>query len=312
MLRRALEQFGGVKRRFTRVGEAGGIAVIDDYGHHPVEIAAVLAAARTATEHRVIAVVQPHRYSRLKNLFEEFCTAFNDADAVIVADVYPAGEAPIEGVNRDALVEGLRAHGHRQVLPLAGPADTGRDGGRHRRPGRHGGLPGRRLDHELGRRSAGRAREAPGQRQARQRGHRMMPARKPVWDLVDRLPAVRGRYVENAPLAPYTWFRVGGPAEVLFRPADRDDLAAFLAGRPDDVPVTVLGSGSNALVRDGGIPGVVVRLDRPFANIEIMGERVRAGAMALGIKVALTACDAGVAGWSSCPACPARLAARCA
>ncbi len=121
VLRRALEQFGGVKRRFTRVGEAGGIAVIDDYGHHPVEIAAVLAAARTATEHRVIAVVQPHRYSRLKNLFEEFCTAFNDADAVIVADVYPAGEAPIEGVNRDALVEGLRAHGHRQVLPLAGP-----------------------------------------------------------------------------------------------------------------------------------------------------------------------------------------------
>ncbi len=124
----------------------------------------------------------------------------------------------------------------------------------------------------------------------------MMPARKPVWDLVDRLPAVRGRYVENAPLAPYTWFRVGGPAEVLFRPADHDDLAAFLAGRPDDVPVTVLGSGSNALVRDGGIPGVVVRLDRPFADIEIMGERVRAGAMALGIKVALTACDAGVAG----------------
>jgi UDP-N-acetylmuramate--alanine ligase len=127
VLRRALEQFGGVKRRFTRVGEAGGIAVIDDYGHHPVEIAAVLAAARTSTEGRVIAVVQPHRYSRLNNLFEEFCTAFNDADSVIVADVYAAGEAPIEGVNRDALVEGLRAHGHRQVVPLAGPeslADT--------------------------------------------------------------------------------------------------------------------------------------------------------------------------------------------
>jgi len=121
VLRRALENFSGVKRRFTKVGEAGGITVIDDYGHHPVEIAAVLAAARTSTERRVVAVVQPHRYSRLKDLFEEFCTCFNDADAVIVADVYPAGEAPIEGVSRDALVEGLRAHGHRNVMPLAGP-----------------------------------------------------------------------------------------------------------------------------------------------------------------------------------------------
>ncbi len=124
----------------------------------------------------------------------------------------------------------------------------------------------------------------------------MMPVRETGWDLIDRLPAVRGRYVENAPLAPYTWFRVGGPAEVMFRPADRDDLAAFLRQRPADVPVTVLGSGSNVLVRDGGIPGVVVRLDRPFAAIVIEGERVRCGAMALGIKVALTACDAGIAG----------------
>jgi len=121
VLRRALEQFSGVKRRFTKVGEAGGVTVIDDYGHHPVEIAAVLAAARTATERKVIAVVQPHRFTRLHDLFEEFCTCFNDADAVIVADVYPAGEAPIEGVNRDALVEGLRAHGHRHAVPLPGP-----------------------------------------------------------------------------------------------------------------------------------------------------------------------------------------------
>jgi UDP-N-acetylmuramate--alanine ligase len=121
VLRRALEGFSGVKRRFTKVGEANGVTVIDDYGHHPVEIAAVLAAARQATERRVVAVVQPHRYTRLHDLFEEFCTCFNDADTVIVADVYPAGEAPIEGINRDALVEGLRAHGHRNVVPLAGP-----------------------------------------------------------------------------------------------------------------------------------------------------------------------------------------------
>ena len=121
VLRRALECFSGVKRRFTKVGEVNGVTVIDDYGHHPVEIAAVLAAARSATEHRVIAVVQPHRFTRLRDLFEEFCTCFNDADAVIVADVYPAGEAPIEGIHRDALVEGLRAHGHRNVIALSGP-----------------------------------------------------------------------------------------------------------------------------------------------------------------------------------------------
>jgi UDP-N-acetylmuramate--alanine ligase len=122
VLRRALAGFAGVKRRFTKVGEAGGVTVIDDYGHHPVEIAAVLRAARTVSgKGAVIAVVQPHRYTRLSHLFEEFCTCFNDADAVIVADVYAAGEAPIEGASRDALVDGLRGHGHRRVLPLPGP-----------------------------------------------------------------------------------------------------------------------------------------------------------------------------------------------
>lgn len=123
VVRKALAEFSGVKRRFTKVGEVGGVAVIDDYGHHPVEIAAVLGAARQAYRGRVIAVVQPHRYSRLKNLFEEFCACFNQSDTVIVADVYPAGEQPVAGANRDALVQGLRAHGHRHVVPLAKPED---------------------------------------------------------------------------------------------------------------------------------------------------------------------------------------------
>lgn len=125
-LRKALETFEGVKRRFTKTGEAGGITVIDDYAHHPVEIRAVLRAARQASKGRVIAVVQPHRYSRLRDLFEEFCTCFNDADGVLVADVYPAGEDPIPGFDRDALVQGLRAHGHRQAAPLADPLDLAR------------------------------------------------------------------------------------------------------------------------------------------------------------------------------------------
>ncbi len=116
-----LAGFTGVKRRFTKTGEVGGVTVIDDYGHHPVEIVAVLRAARAATRGRVIAVVQPHRYTRLMDLFEDFCTSFNDADTVIVADVHAAGEAPVEGVNRDALVDGLRTRGHRSVEALPGP-----------------------------------------------------------------------------------------------------------------------------------------------------------------------------------------------
>ena len=122
-IRKAIAGFGGVKRRFTRTGEWNGVTIIDDYGHHPVEIAAVLKAARESSSGKVIAVVQPHRYTRLQSLFEEFCTCFNDADAVIVADVYPAGEAPIEGIDRDHFVLGLRAHGHRDVLPLPQAAD---------------------------------------------------------------------------------------------------------------------------------------------------------------------------------------------
>ena len=107
-----------VKRRFTRVGEWNGAVIIDDYGHHPVEIAAVLRAARESTKGQVIAVMQPHRYTRLASLFEPFSTCFNDADAVIVAEVYAAGEAPIAGVDRDHLVAALRARGHRNVIAL--------------------------------------------------------------------------------------------------------------------------------------------------------------------------------------------------
>ncbi len=120
-IRSAFAEFRGVKRRFTKTGEAGGITVIDDYGHHPVEIAAVLKAARQAGARDVVAVVQPHRYSRLQSLFPEFCTCMNDAGTVIVADVYAAGEAPVPGISRDSLVDGLRARGHRSVVPLTAP-----------------------------------------------------------------------------------------------------------------------------------------------------------------------------------------------
>jgi len=121
IIRKALAGFGGVKRRFTRVGEWNGAVIIDDYAHHPVEIAAVLRAARESAKGQVIAVMQPHRYTRLHDLFEQFCTCFNDADLVIITPVYPAGEQPIAGADRDALVTGLRARGHKQAMPLDGP-----------------------------------------------------------------------------------------------------------------------------------------------------------------------------------------------
>jgi UDP-N-acetylmuramate--alanine ligase len=117
------DKFQGVKRRFTKVGEIDGATVIDDYAHHPVEIRAALSAARESADGRVIAVMQPHRYTRLQSLMEEFQSAFNDADIVFVAPVYPAGEQPIEGVDSDVLVEGLRAHGHRMVKGVADAQD---------------------------------------------------------------------------------------------------------------------------------------------------------------------------------------------
>ncbi len=120
-IRNALSKFAGVRRRFTRTGTWNGVTIVDDYGHHPVEIAAVLRAARESTKGQVIAVVQPHRYTRLQALFEQFCTCFNDADAVIVANVYAAGETAIPGADRDSLVAGLRTHGHRHVVALDGP-----------------------------------------------------------------------------------------------------------------------------------------------------------------------------------------------
>ena len=134
-IRQALAAFGGVNRRFTKVGEVDGVTIIDDYGHHPVEIAAVLRAARQATNGRVIAVHQPHRFSRLSNLFEDFCTCFNDADVVGIAEVYAAGETPIAGASRDDLVAGLIRHGHRHARAVTSEDDLERLVREQARPG---------------------------------------------------------------------------------------------------------------------------------------------------------------------------------
>ncbi len=134
-IRSALAGFAGVNRRFTKVAEVDGVTIIDDYGHHPVEIAAVLRAARQATKGRVIAVHQPHRYTRLSHLFEEFCACFNEADVVAIADVYAAGEDPIPGASRDDLVAGLIAHGHRHARAILDEGDLARLVREQARPG---------------------------------------------------------------------------------------------------------------------------------------------------------------------------------
>ena len=134
-IRGGFAKFGGVKRRFTKVGEIDGVSIIDDYGHHPVEIRAVLAAAREGVKGRVIAVVQPHRFTRLRDHLDDFAGAFNDADVVYAAPVYPAGEQPIEGVDSAALVAGAKARGHRSAHLIAGPAELARDLAATVRPG---------------------------------------------------------------------------------------------------------------------------------------------------------------------------------
>src|SRR5690606_16424775 len=120
-IKKGLSSFGGVKRRFTHTGSWNGVEIFDDYGHHPVEIKAVLKAARDATQGRVIAIAQPHRFTRLRDLFDEFSACFNDADTVMVAPVYSAGEEPIEGVSSETLVSRIRAGGHRDARHIAGP-----------------------------------------------------------------------------------------------------------------------------------------------------------------------------------------------
>ena len=271
VLRHALAEFTGVKRRFTKDGRSRR--------HHrhrrlrPPPGGDLRRAGRRSQRHlcKVIAVVQPHRYTRLRNLFEAFCTCFNDADAVLVADVYPAGEDPIEGVDRDALVDGLRSHGHRMVGVLERPEDLAGMVHELAAPGDcvvclgAGSITNwaNALPDELERlRFAGRRFG---------RGGRMMAARsrsRPP----DRPASPGARPADRERVAGEDHLVPGGrPRRGAVPPRDADDLTDFLAAMPAGVPIAVIGVGSNLLVRDGGIPGVVVRLGGGFAAIEAEG-----------------------------------------
>ena len=255
----------------------------------------MLATARERLEiaggGRLVAVAQPHRYTRLRDLFDSFCACFDDADAVVVADVHAAGEAPIEGVGRDRLVAGLRARGHPRVVALPSPEAL---------PATvHGLTRAGDLVVCLGAGSITRwANDLPralarARRRAGTKGRAMNAA---CAALIDRLPRLRGRRRAAVPLYPYAWLRVGGPAEVLFEPEDRDDLRALLAGRPGCASVSVLGLCSNVLIRDGGIDGVAVRLGRPLRADLGDGRQGPLRRCRRDMSVARAAADAGVAG----------------
>ena len=282
--------------------------IIDDYGHHPVEIAAVLKAARAVAArpgHRRRPAAPLHAPARP---VRRFCTCFNDADTVIVAPVYPAGEAPIEGIDRDALVEGLRAaRPSRCARRSTGRTHSPRLIAAIARPGRLRGLPRRRLDHpwayalpdELA--AVGPAVSGPTSDPRPQR----------------RLsPAIRGRLTPNAPLAPYHLVPRRRPGATCC--SSRRTTTTWRSSwrsSPPDMPVTVVGVGSNLLVRDGGVAGVVIRLSaKGFGQTSHRGgNRIRAGRGAARQGLAAFALDAGPRRFRVLStASPARSAARCA
>jgi UDP-N-acetylmuramate dehydrogenase len=264
--------------------------VIDDYGHHPVEIKAVLAAAREGATGRVIAVVQPHRYTRLRDLMDEFQGAFNDADIVYVAPVYAAGEEPIEGADAEALVEGLKQRGHRAVRKVDGPEELARQlrdiaargdmviclgAGRH---------------HQVGCGSRRRHQAFEAQQVSAEGSSALRSAPSGV-------PGLAGAAEPGGSLADFIWFRTGGPAEWLVRPKDVADLSGFLRDLDPAVPVMPVGVGSNLIVRDGGVPGVVVRL--PKASPKLRSSPATGCAPARGqwgSRSRPRARDAGIAG----------------
>ena len=255
----ALAEFRGASRRFEVKYRSSDYMVVDDYAHHPTEIKATLAAAKNSSWKRVLALFQPHRYSRTKALLGEFAGAFHDADLVFITEIYAASEAAMAGVTGEAVAEGVRADGHSQV----------------------------RYEATLGRlRAAVNAVLEPGDLV-------ITLGAGDIHRVAQHLAQGLGWYAELAgqlkegsilkrdePLHKHTTMRIGGPAQLWFEPVDEDDLKLGLRFAHDrGIPVTFIGRGSNLLVRDGGILGLCVHLGRPyFSRVEIDGQIVTVGA----------------------------------
>ena len=270
----AVAQFTGAKRRFERRYDAAGIVVVDDYAHHPTEIAATLAAARTLGFQRILAAFQPHRYSRTQALQKEFATAFRQADKLFLTEVYAASEQPIAGVNGQTLCDAVLATGQAAVTY---EPDLQRLAEQLFTEARAGDLV-----LVMGAGDIYKVAQAVAEKLAQQGANVLMPTAAPASIEADLRAALTGEAVvkRDEPMARHTSMRVGGPAEIWVEPATEADLAKLLRYCHErNVPVTIIGRGTNLLVRDGGIAGVVVQLaGAEFAKVEAAdGERLRAG-----------------------------------
>ncbi|HEY5705354.1 MAG TPA: UDP-N-acetylmuramate--L-alanine ligase [Terrimicrobiaceae bacterium] len=283
----ALESFRGARRRFEIRYETPRNLVVDDYGHHPTEVAATIATARTGGWKRVLVMFQPHRYTRTLALREEFGRAFDQADAVFVTDVYPASEKPIPGVSGQMIVDAMRAHGHPHAEFQPNIEHIHRNAGAKIEEGD--------LVLSLG---AGNIHEA---------GTRL------ISDLAarDKLLGAMGpgtiRLYE--PLSRHTTMRVGGPAQFWAEPETEEgfaDLVRFCFD--EDIPFIVMGRGSNLLVRDGGVPGVVAHLSRgEFARYTVNGNQITAGAAIKLKQLTAIARNAGIGGFEWMEGIPGNL-----
>ena len=310
-IRKALAGFGGVKRRFTRTGDWNGATIFDDYGHHPVEIAAVLRAARASTKAHVIAIVQPHRYTRLHSLFDGFASCVRRRRYGDRRRCLSGRRGADRGRRPRSLVAALKARGHR--------ARAAASSGREDLPGliRSLAKPGDYVVFLGAGNITQWAHALPGQLAAEDdAADAAVPrirARFPDLAGLPRMPDLRGharRAMRRWRAS--SWFRTGGPAQVLFEPADESDLSYFLAHLDPAIPVLVLGAGSNILLRDGGVEGVVIRLGKAVSgDLDIDGLTLRAGAGVPDVKLAPPPPRRASRVYRFFAAFQARLAARC-
>jgi len=283
----SLDTFRGARRRFEVVHETEFCTIVDDYGHHPTEIAATLSTARTGGHRRVIAMFQPHRHTRTQALKEEFGKAFDLADHVFISDIYPAGEKPIPGISGQTIVDAMLAHGHASARHVPDLREIHKSAAYILEEGD--------LVLSLG---AGNIHES---------GARLANDLKQRAELLDIMGEGRIRLYE--PLSKHTTMRIGGPAQFWVEPETEEGFADLVRHCFDNsIPFMVMGRGSNLLVRDGGIPGVVAHLSRgEFQKSDVSGTEITAGVGVKFKQLSALARNAGIAGFEWMEGIPGNL-----
>jgi UDP-N-acetylmuramate--L-alanine ligase/UDP-N-acetylenolpyruvoylglucosamine reductase len=284
----ALETFRGAKRRFEIKYRSKNFLVVDDYAHHPTEIRATLAAAKTFPHQRLVVLFQPHRFTRTQHLLTEFGSAFGAADTLYLTDIYAASEQPIEGITGESLLEAVKASGHGHVNYAADLKRLRSLVSRELQPGDLVVTMGAGDIHKVGTQLAGELEN---------------------FEQLRALVKPQSMVLRQEPMSKHTSMRVGGPADLWFEPADEEDLRKGVRwARQNDVPVTLIGRGTNLLVREGGIRGLCIHLGQPyFSRIEVQGERVEAGAGARLKNIVAEAKKNGLGGFEFMEGIPGNL-----